>query len=125
MFRLLEIIQDNWEFLLYKHEDTIDIEYVANDEDLYTLFKANINYYIYKIKNNSYSIGINAQTMAGTSMKNQLAYSNLQRCLQEIYPKPPIFPSDIKCFLHHSTNYFCNLQWREGKKEKSHAIKSK
>lgn len=125
MFRLLEIIQDNWEFLLYKHTNINDISYVADDEALNKLFKANISYFIFKIKDGFYSVGTNAQTMAGTSLNNQLAYNQLQKCLRHIYPQPPIYPQDIKCILHHSKNYFCDLQWKEGNKERFHSIKSK
>lgn len=122
MFRLLEIIQDNWEYLLFKQKDVVDISFIADDSMLETLFKGNLNYYIFKIKDSFYSVGINTQTMAGTSINNQLAYGDLQAFLRRIYPEPPICPTNIKCVLHYSKSYFCDLEWNEGNRPKRYTI---
>lgn len=126
MFNLLKIIKNNWEFLLYEHKDIVDtVNAVYDDKTLYELFKANINYFIYKIEGKFYSIGLNGLTGAGTSMTNQLKFMELQRCLNKIYPKPPIYATQIKCTLKYSTDYFCDLDWMEGNIPQHFAIRSK
>ena len=88
-------------------------------------FNANINCFIYKINESYYSVGAKAQTLAGTSLDNALKYGELQKCLNKIYPKPPIYPKDVECILHHKKDYFCDLTWMEGSAQKSFSIRSK
>lgn len=126
MFSLLKIVQNNWEFLLTKHSDIIKTDFeITNDEMLEKCFNANINCFIYKINESYYSVGAKAQTLAGTSLDNALKYGELQKCLNKIYPKPPIYPKDVECILHHKKDYFCDLTWMEGSAQKSFSIRSK
>lgn len=126
MFTLLEIVQNNWEFLLTKYSNIIKTDFViTDDETLENCFKANLNYFIYKIKGCYYSVEAKIQSLSGTSLDNMLKYDELQKCLNKIYPKPPIYPKNVKCILHHKKDYFCDIAWMEGSNQKTISIKSK
>ncbi|MBF4696047.1 hypothetical protein [Fusibacter ferrireducens] len=118
MFKLLNIIHDNWQFLIDQYEVKDIIRGSLNlvvtcDRELHNLRKMNINI-MYEIRGKVYFLIDKGLMGNGSSFGNSMRMTNVMHSVRCDTPQPPTYAQNIKFKLSGKINPLGTLYWTEG-----------